>query len=261
MYSFVIPALNESGRIGALLEDLAERFPGSERIVVDGGSQDDTVAEAMNTASAVLVSEPGRAVQMNLGAEAATGDVLCFLHADTTPLFDEAQLSNALPKRFGWSFCRISLRGRLRALRVIAWFINRRSRLTSTATGDQLLMVGRDLFFEVGAFPELKLMEDVEITSRLKKRQRAYRCDLLVESSGRRWEEQGVVATVLRMWALRFAYWIGVSPDRLWEHYYGKHALRQSTHRSGEVQEGAQSPANSAGESAVAHKKAGDRES
>ena len=83
----------------------------------------------------------------------------------------------------------------------------------------------------------------------------------MVESSGRRWEEQGVVTTVLRMWALRFGYWVGVSPDRLWEHYYGKHALRQSTHRSGEVQEGAQSPANSAGESAVARKEAGDRES
>ena len=234
MYSFVIPALNESGRIGALLGDLAERFPGSERIVVDGGSQDDTVAEAMKAASVVLVSKPGRAVQMNLGAEAATGDVLCFLHADTTPLFDDAQLANALPEDFGWSFCRIRLRGRVGALRVIAWFINHRSRLTSIATGDQLLMVSRDLFSEVGAFPDLKLMEDVEITSRLKKHQRAHRCNLMVESSGRRWEEQGVVATVLRMWAIRFAYWIGVSPDRLWEHYYGAHRLK---HAAGAIED------------------------
>ncbi|MEM1402480.1 MAG: TIGR04283 family arsenosugar biosynthesis glycosyltransferase [Pseudomonadota bacterium] len=225
MYSFVIPALNESGRIGALLEDIAVRFPDAERIVVDGGSRDDTVAEAMARAATVLVSEPGRAKQMNLGAEAATGAVLCFLHADTKPLFDEAQLRSALPKDFGWSFCRITLRGQARALRLVAWFINHRSRLTSIATGDQLLMVNRDLFFDLGTFPELKLMEDIELTSRLRRRQRAHPCDLNVESSGRRWEQQGVVATVVRMWALRFAYWMGVSPDRLWEHYYGKHAL------------------------------------
>ena len=110
---------------------------------------------------------------------------------------------------------------------MIAWFINHRSRLTGVATGDQGLLVRRKLFAALGGFAAIPLMEDVEICKRLRRVSRPFTPAAVISSSGRRWEEQGVVATVLRMWLLRLAYWSGVSPQRLWQHYYGRRALQQ----------------------------------
>ena len=99
--------------------------------------------------------------------------------------------------------------------------MNRRSRLTSVATGDQMLIVRRDVFQELEGFAPIPLMEDVEICKRLRRLQKPRALRLRVRSSGRRWERNGVLRTVLTMWALRLAYWLGISPQRLWRHYYG----------------------------------------
>jgi rSAM/selenodomain-associated transferase 2 len=226
MLSFVIPVLNEAERIPHILERLRRDFPGSERIVVDGGSKDVSVARALAAADMVLLSDPGRARQMNLGAACARGDWLCFLHADTVPEFTAAELSPRLEVAPQWAFCRARLSSSRRSLAVVGWCMNQRSRVTSVATGDQLLMVRRETFAALGGFADVPLMEDVEICKRLRRRAPPQVLPLRVATSPRRWEEQGVVRTVLRMWALRLAYWLGVSPQRLWHHYYGPRALR-----------------------------------
>jgi rSAM/selenodomain-associated transferase 2 len=221
--------LNEEARLSALLRQLRDRFPSAEIVVVDGGSEDRSAAVALREASVVLLGDRGRAAQMNLGGQAARGDWLFFLHADSDPEFTEAEclasLEGLAASSAAWGFCRVRLVGRSRALPLIGWFMNRRSCLTSVATGDQGLFISRELFDRVRGFAPIPLMEDVEICKRLRRRARPACLALRVRSSGRRWDEKGVLATILRMWALRLAYCLGVSPQRLWHHYYGRHAL------------------------------------
>lgn len=220
-YSFVIPVLNEAQGLRTLLPHLRARFPAAELLLVDGGSEDGSVAAAMPRCDRLLLSPPGRATQMNLGARAARGDYLLFLHADTVPQFDEKALAAWFATRPQWGFCRVRLSGRTPALRLIEWAMNLRSRLTRIATGDQLLMVRRDTFLAGGAFADIPLMEDVEVCKRLRAACAPVPFAGSVLTSSRRWEEGGVLSTVLRMWGLRLAYACGVPPQRLWRHYYG----------------------------------------
>lgn len=220
--SFVIPVLNEAAVIAALLTRLRERFPDSELIVVDGGSSDATVPLATPLCDQLLLSEPGRAAQMNLGGNAAGGDYLAFLHADSFPGVGAGELSDSLARGTYWGFCRVRLSGRRRAFRVIEWFMNQRSRLTRVATGDQMLFVQREVFQRNGGFEPIPLMEDIAYCKQLRRLSRPKIIREPVTTSSRRWEEGGVTRTVLRMWLLRLAYFLGASPSYLWRHYYGR---------------------------------------
>ncbi|MHA7815302.1 MAG: TIGR04283 family arsenosugar biosynthesis glycosyltransferase [Pseudohaliea sp.] len=220
-HSFILPVLNEAGRLGPLLARLRAAFPGAECIVVDGGSTDATVPEALAAADLVLLGERGRAAQMNLGGAAARGEWLCFLHADTEPLFDADALDAALGAGRSWGFCRVRLSGRAPALRLIERAMNARSRLSGIGTGDQLLYLRRSLFEAEGGFAPIPLMEDVEFCTRLRRRSRPGGAGLTVCTSSRRWEEQGILRTVLLMWSLRLRYALGTSPARLADRYYG----------------------------------------
>ena len=219
---FIIPVLNEQGIIGALLGDLRQRYPDCELVVVDGGSRDQTVTVAMPLCDQLLIAEPGRAGQMNLGGRAATAEYVLFLHADSRPGISAAHLSACLAQRPQWGFCRVRLSGKRRLFRVIEWCMNQRSRLTSVATGDQMLFLRRPLFEQTGGFDTIPLMEDVAYCKRLRRRARPVIINDPVLTSSRRWEEGGPARTILRMWLLRLAFFLGVSPRRLWRHYYGK---------------------------------------
>ncbi len=219
--SFVIPVRNEADRIGELLAVLAGDFPGAQRIVVDGGSSDHTVAAAMPGATQLLLGEAGRAAQMNLGARAASGDYLLFLHADSRPRFASAALEQVLAAAPEWGFFPLRLDGQQAVFRLLERAISLRSRYSGIGTGDQMLFVRRDLFMACGGFASIPLMEDVELCKRLRRRVQPLVPDLAVETSSRRWEQRGVLRTVLQMWGLRCAYALGVAPERLRRIYYG----------------------------------------
>jgi len=221
-YSFVIPVLNEEEAIELTLSSLAASFPDGRRIVVDGGSTDETLSLAEQMAHSLLTSEAGRSRQMNAGAQSSDTHYLLFLHADSLPLFDQTVLYQALSQSPMWGFCGVRLSGRAVAFRIIEWFMNIRSQLTGIATGDQMLFVRRDVFEELGGFADIPLMEDIEICNRLRAQAKPLRISGAVHTSSRRWETRGIVTTVLQMWWLRLAFYFGASPQRLWRSYYGR---------------------------------------
>jgi len=221
--SIVVPALDEARGIAATLAPLQRlRAAGHEVIVVDGGSADATMALAAPLADRVFAAPRGRASQMNAGASAAAGDVLLFLHADTRlPAGAVATLLLEM-SRSGrrWGRFDVTIDGDARALDLIAAMMNARSRLTGIATGDQAIFVERALFRAVGGYPEQPLMEDVELSQRLKRAGGPPLClRQRVVTSGRRWQRRGTWRTVVAMWRWRFAYWRGADPARLAAEY------------------------------------------
>ncbi|MCA1771437.1 MAG: TIGR04283 family arsenosugar biosynthesis glycosyltransferase [Halomonas sp.] len=218
--SIVIPVLNEAATLARHLTALPSLgCQGIEIIVVDGGSGDDSVRIATPLADLVLSSPPGRARQMNLGAQHASAPALLFLHADTQ-LPDNAikQITQALD-RHAWGRFAIKLSGRSRWLPVVSMMMNLRSRLTDIATGDQGIFVRASTFQAIGGFPEQPLMEDIELSKRLKRITRPACLTAKVISSGRRWDQNGAWQTICLMWRLRYRYWRGVNATQLAKEY------------------------------------------
>lgn len=218
-----MPVLNESTGIVAALAALAPlRNAGAEVVVVDGGSSDGTRAAARPLADRVLEAPRGRARQMNAGAAEAHGRTLLFLHADTR-LPDAAlpAIEEALRRR-PWGRFDVAIAGRSGWLPVIAASMNLRSRLTGIATGDQAMFVTREAFEAAGGFPDQPLMEDIELSKRLKRLGPPACLRARVATSGRRWDRHGVWRTILLMWRLRFDYWRGVPLARLVLRYHAE---------------------------------------
>jgi rSAM/selenodomain-associated transferase 2 len=220
--SIVIPVLNEGESIAATLDGLSDlRSLGTEVIVVDGGSRDATIQRARLRADRVISAPRGRALQMNAGAAKASGDVLLFLHADTRlPAAAEHVILDGL-ERSGraWGRFDIKIEGRSPLLVLVGKLMNLRSRLSGIATGDQAMFVRRDVFEAAGRFAEIPLMEDIALSKRLKRVSRPLCVRERVVSSGRRWEDNGVLATVMLMWRLRLAYFFGTDPKELARQY------------------------------------------
>lgn len=215
--SIIIPVLNEEQNLLRLLPTLQQyREQGHELIIVDGGSSDNSFSIAQHSADQVIISVAGRALQMNCGADIASGDVYLFLHADTelSPAAMQSLVSLEETESF-WGRFDVRLSNNRIIFRLIEWFMNTRSCLTSIATGDQAIFVEGDLFRHVSGFPEISLMEDIAISRLLRNHCPAICLKTPVITSSRRWENKGVVSTVLLMWKLRLYYFFGVSPDRL----------------------------------------------
>ncbi len=220
--SIIIPALDEAEHIVATLDSLQPlRRRGVEIIVADGGSSDNTTNLARERADQVLTAPAGRARQMNAGAAAARGEILCFVHADSRlPEGADGLIVDGLSRsRRSWGRFDVSIAGTHPMLRVIAQLMNWRSRLTGIATGDQGLFLTRSLFEAAGRFPEIALMEDIALTRQLKRYSPPLCIAHRLMTSGRRWEKHGVWRTMLLMWRLRLAYFFGADPDRLARQY------------------------------------------
>jgi len=212
--SVVVPVRNEAGTIATTLALLREPEV-LEVIVVDGGSSDGTASLAGPLADRVLDAEPGRAKQMNVGARAARGEILFFLHADTT-----------VPKGFGSAIvraCDQALGGRFdvaldapgMGFRVIELAINWRSRSSGLFTGDQGIFVRREAFEALGGFPDQPLLEDLEFSRAMKRHGLVVALRERVTTSARRWQRHGIVRTILLMWWIRARYALGTDPATL----------------------------------------------
>ncbi|MCC7115454.1 MAG: TIGR04283 family arsenosugar biosynthesis glycosyltransferase [Burkholderiales bacterium] len=220
--SIVVPVLDEAAGIVATLDALAPlRASGHEVIVVDGGSRDATVALARPRSDRVVTTRRGRAAQMNAGAALATGDAILFLHADTRlPPGAAGAMAGALGRGRRWGRFDVAIEGRSRWLPLVAFLMNLRSRLSGIVTGDQGIFVDRALFAAAGGYAPIPLMEDIELSRRLKRlagRPAALRDR--VRTSGRRWDADGAWSTIALMWRLRAAYSLGADPATLARRY------------------------------------------
>lgn len=216
----VVPVLNEQAALPRLLASLSH-LGADDLLFVDGGSSDGTPELLQSWGAAWITAAPGRAGQMNAGAARLKSDVLLFLHADTelTPVhltdvrhcMDDA---GCIGGRFD-----VRLTGTHPLLPLIAGLMNLRSRLTHICTGDQAMFVRRAMFEQVGGFPEQPLMEDIELSRRLKRQGHICCLHRKVTTSGRRWQRLGVGRTIWLMWRLRLLYWLGMNVDRLAAYY------------------------------------------
>ncbi len=222
--SFIIPTLNEFKRLRSCLLRLKGLHGEYEVIVVDGGSQDKTHSRSVGLVNAFIRSEQGRALQMNVGADKATGDILVFLHADTrVPENVLSLIVDAMESGAAWGRFDVELEGEAPMLKWIARMMNYRSAITHICTGDQVMFMRQQVFKQVGGFPAIALMEDIAISKLLKKIAKPYRIKEPVVSSGRRWEKSGVWRTILLMWSLRLRYFFGTSPDKINRLYRNSH--------------------------------------
>lgn len=215
--SIVVPVLNEGDGIRSALERLSVlREAGAEVVIVDGGSTDDTLANVRDLGDQLVSAPRGRGSQMNAGAHQASGVVLIFLHADTIlPMGALDAVTQAIDKGAVWGRFDVAIDGPSRWFSVISFMMNVRSRWSGIATGDQAIFVSRRAFLESGGFPDIPLMEDVSFCSSMRSRSRPACLPEKVITSGRRWEKNGVLRTILMMWRLRLRFFLGASPDKL----------------------------------------------
>ncbi len=220
LVSIVIPVFNESEYLDKNLP-LFDRLksPSNEIIFVDGGSTDGTVGLLKSAGYRVVSSKKGRANQMNTGAEYAVAKSVLFLHADVSV---PENFRDVLPIISGnlWGFFKVRLYDTCLAntrwvYRVISAGINIRARLFGVATGDQGIFVNRNVFNQLGGFPDIALMEDIALSRKLKKQKRPKIVNARLSVSARRWKHRGIIKTVLLMWGIQLAYVLGVSPERL----------------------------------------------
>lgn len=220
--SIIIPTLNESQTIARTLLALQPlRQAGHQVILVDGGSTDETVAQSTSLVDRVLSTTRGRASQMQFGVLNADGDVFWFLHADTIPgsqAVGQAEQLSAGSEN-SWGYFQVSFREKSVLLAVISRLMNLRSRLTTIGTGDQGIFVSRELYDAVGGFDDIPLMEDISLCKKLRKISRPRCLSGTLQTSARRWLDNGIIRTVLLMWCLRFAYFVGIKPNTLVRFY------------------------------------------
>lgn len=215
--------LNDAPALAKLLDTLHCAFndhgPQPEIVVVDGGSTDGGAAIAQQHGCEVVVSHPGRGVQLQAGFVQAQGDWIWFLHADSQP---GAELAAWLQRQTipGWGRFDVRFTADAWLFRLIASMMNWRSRRTGICTGDQGMFVHRSLLEAVGGVPSQPLMEDIELSKRLKREKPPLCPRVCLSTSSRRWEQRGVVRTIVSMWWFRLRYWLGADPLVLAKEYY-----------------------------------------
>ena len=219
--SIIVPTLNERACLAATLDALS-LADGDELIVVDAGSTDDTLDIARRYTSKCYQGPRGRARQMNHGARHAGGDILLFLHADTLLPpggLDAVRRALQQPGTVGGAF-RLIITPATPALRLVAWGTNLRSRFGGLPYGDQALFVSRRVFEELGGYDDVPFMEDIRLVQALHRRGRLAILPQAVATSGRRWQQDGILFTTARNILLMTLYFCGVQPATL-KRWYG----------------------------------------
>ena len=218
--SIIMPARNEAAHIVSSLQPLQALRGELEVILVDGGSTDNTVALAKGFCDQLLQSQPGRARQMNAGAAVARGSTLLFLHADTRlPDGFTRLIAQAVNKSQRWGRFDVQLAPASALLNTVAGMMNWRSRITGVCTGDQGIFVEHQLFTELGGYADIPLMEDIELSKRLRRHGKPVCLRPPLVTSSRRWQQHGTLRTIALMWWLSALYWLGVPPQRLAQWY------------------------------------------
>lgn len=218
--SIVMPVLDEGAGLSSALQALSPwRQSGAEVIVVDGGSQDESLQTAVALADQTLIAPRGRASQMNAGAARALGHWLLFLHADTRLPAAGLHALKQLDQGAVWGRFDVRIDDARPLLRLVGFMMNWRSRWTGIATGDQAIFVRREVFERIGGFQDIALMEDIAISRQLKALARPVCLRETVLTSPRRWLRHGIGRTIWLMWRLRAAYFFGADPDGLARRY------------------------------------------
>ncbi|HEY9852962.1 MAG TPA: TIGR04283 family arsenosugar biosynthesis glycosyltransferase [Leptolyngbyaceae cyanobacterium] len=218
--SIIIPVLNEAKNIKQVLSNLPDSS-NLEIIVVDGGSQDETVAIVRSLGIKILFSSGGRAMQMNTGAAMATGDIFLFLHADTIlPTGFPAMVTNALAETgiIAGAF-KLAIDAEIWGIGLIEKMVNWRSRFCSLPYGDQAIFLKADVFKQIGGFPQLPIMEDFVLIRHLKKLGKITILPVPAITSGRRWQKLGIVKTTSINQLMIIGYYLGISTEKL-AHWY-----------------------------------------
>jgi rSAM/selenodomain-associated transferase 2 len=219
--SIVVPVLNEAPTLATFLGKLQPlRANGHGLVLVDGGSTDTSAAIALPLCDRLVLAPAGRANQMNAGSQGCAADVLLFLHADTDlPANAAEQVLQAVAHGAVWGRFDVSIAGRSRWLPMVAAFMNMRSRLTGIATGDQAIFVRRASFESIGGYSDMPLMEDIDLSKRLRALAWPVCLRARVQTAGRRWDERGVWRTIVLMWRLRWRYWRGAPIQQIAKAY------------------------------------------
>ncbi len=221
--SIIIPVLDESlffTRQQLYLKALLAQ--GHEIIVVDGGSTDNSMLAAEELGCKCINTKASRGYQLHTGARASNYNILVFLHADTLmPLTATNKIITAISNQNAtWGRFNVTFTNKKYIFKIIAWFMNKRSCITSIVTGDQTLFIQRDVYFACGGFADIPIMEDIEFSKRLKKHSAPICLSEAVITSSRKWEKHGVIKTIILMWILRAKFFFGVSTDKLSKQYY-----------------------------------------
>jgi rSAM/selenodomain-associated transferase 2 len=214
--SLIVPTLNESHALGATLDVLLALPDVFEIIVVDGGSLDSTVAIACVRGVRQLWANRGRGSQLHAGAQAARGDILWFVHADTHPPADAArQIRDALARSGVSGGCfAVRFDSNSRPARFLTWFYSGLRRL-GLSYGDATLFVRRTDYEDAGGFRSFPLFEDVDLVQRLRRRGRFVGLKAEVVASSRRFEGRNFAWTLAWWMVLQCLYWLGVPPHVL----------------------------------------------
>lgn len=221
----IIPVLHEGKRINDILQSLSSAAGDVpyEVIVVDADPAGETIAQILDPRVMTVTASRGRATQMNAGAVRACGDILLFLHADT--LLPEKAFSKIIGALSGGQFIGgafdLGISNRRLIFRIIGYAASRKHRFTRVPYGDQAIFMRRDYFQTIGGYPEIPLMEDVELMKSVKRQ--GGRIIILretVATSSRKWEKDGVAFTILRNWLIQVLYLFGVPAHRLVKYYY-----------------------------------------
>lgn len=230
--SVIVPVYNEGQNLEELVQYAGTLCGFLEWIIVDASDETDSMKQADQLRKLIsndsrklpikLISnkQPGRAIQMNLGAAHSSGEILLFLHCDTRLPINAAELvRSAMDSNFDWGRFDVQLATSGAVFRLIEKMINLRSRVRNLATGDQAIFLRKSIFLDSGGFPEIPLMEDIALSKALNHRSPPALISSPVTTSARRWQNRGPLRTILLMWKLRFLFWIGVPADRLAKSY------------------------------------------